>query len=225
MVLKSMRTLLLSTLICALAMQPHNTSQTLPRHKHHYDANLAPQTTIASIAIELLNSISIMSSFNSTVGRSSSRKKEQSSSIEPFPLYHNHLPRPRSESRSSRTISPLPKLESRSSRNSSPLLKPEPRSVDTLAPFRTPSPSWLVRQAYPPVYIPKRDPMVRESGETKWPSGVLSGGRIIDMMESLSSTGKVNDYALVLWLQEHYVVPFGRIERLDGLVVTDKEDL
>lgn len=47
---------------------------------------------------------------------------------------------------------------------------------------------------------------------------------MIDLLECLSHTTQKTDYAFVLWLQSHYIEPFGRIERLDGLVVTQEED-
>ncbi|KAH7412120.1 hypothetical protein DE146DRAFT_771989 [Phaeosphaeria sp. MPI-PUGE-AT-0046c] len=59
----------------------------------------------------------------------------------------------------------------------------------------------------------------------RWPLGVLSGGVIIDMLEHLSQTARVDDYALVLWLQKHYIEPFGRIDRLDGLIVANDTHL
>jgi hypothetical protein len=58
-----------------------------------------------------------------------------------------------------------------------------------------------------------------------WPHGVASGGTIIDMLECLSTTTRTSDYELVLWLQTHYIEPFGRIERLDGLIVTEPKDM
>jgi hypothetical protein len=67
-------------------------------------------------------------------------------------------------------------------------------------------------------------PMLRNNDVQKWPNGVISGGIIIDMLELFSRTGEDYDYKLVLWLQMHYISPFGRIERLDGLVVTKDED-
>jgi hypothetical protein len=63
--------------------------------------------------------------------------------------------------------------------------------------------------------------MLRQRGETKWPHGVIAGGTLIDMLEYLNVTIRTSDHALVLWLHAHYIEPFGRIERLDGLVVND----
>ncbi|EAT91297.2 hypothetical protein SNOG_01648 [Parastagonospora nodorum SN15] len=65
-------------------------------------------------------------------------------------------------------------------------------------------------------------PILRRNGETKWPHGVASGGTVTDMLEHLSLTKITSDYAIVIWLQAHYIEPFGRIERLDGLVVNDE---
>lgn len=58
-----------------------------------------------------------------------------------------------------------------------------------------------------------------------WPMGVLSGGVIIDMLEYLSHTAREADRALVLWLQKHYIEPFGRVDRLDGLIVSDESHM
>ncbi|KAH7089529.1 hypothetical protein FB567DRAFT_618742 [Paraphoma chrysanthemicola] len=62
------------------------------------------------------------------------------------------------------------------------------------------------------------------NSDDRWPDGVLSGGMVIDLLECLSRTTREPDYALVLWLKAHYIEPFGRIERLDGLVVTETQD-
>jgi hypothetical protein len=59
----------------------------------------------------------------------------------------------------------------------------------------------------------------------RWPRGVLAGGIVIDMLEHLSGTSTTSDYSMVLWLQAHYIEPFGRIERLDGMVVTEEDDM
>ena len=75
------------------------------------------------------------------------------------------------------------------------------------------------------VHIPKRDPPRRQNSETKWPNGVLSAGRIIDILESLSTMRSTYDYEIVLWLLANYVEPFGKLGGLDGLVVTKQEDL
>jgi hypothetical protein len=66
--------------------------------------------------------------------------------------------------------------------------------------------------------------MLRQNNEARWPHGVLSGGTVIDMLEYLSITPNTSDYALVLWLETHYIEPCGRIERLDGIVVTNEVD-
>jgi hypothetical protein len=58
--------------------------------------------------------------------------------------------------------------------------------------------------------------------EPRWPLGVLSGGTVIDMLEHLSQTTRTPDYALTLWLEQHYIKPFGRIDRMDGLIVTNE---
>lgn len=67
-------------------------------------------------------------------------------------------------------------------------------------------------------------PSLRNNAETRWPRGVLSGGTVIDMLEYLSVTAEPSDYAFVMWLHRHYIQPFGRIERLDGLLVMHDED-
>ncbi|KAF1918113.1 hypothetical protein BDU57DRAFT_410384, partial [Ampelomyces quisqualis] len=68
-------------------------------------------------------------------------------------------------------------------------------------------------------------PPLRQNAEKRWPHGVLSGGTVIDMLEYLSLTAHASDYVFVMWLQRHYIQPFGRIERLDGLLVTHDQDL
>jgi hypothetical protein len=94
------------------------------------------------------------------------------------------------------------------------------------------NPSWLPSPPYynaqnspsqPPSMSP--NPMPRQSGVPKWSHGVLSGGVVIDMLECLSMTTRTTDYELILWLQAHYIEPFGRIERLDGLVVTEEKHM
>jgi hypothetical protein len=48
---------------------------------------------------------------------------------------------------------------------------------------------------------------------------------IIGMLECLSRTTLSTDYELVLWLQAHYIEPFGRVEMLDGIVVTEDKHM
>jgi hypothetical protein len=67
--------------------------------------------------------------------------------------------------------------------------------------------------------------MLRQNDEKRLPNGVLSGSMIIDMLEYISSTANLTGHSLVIWLQEHYISPLARIERLDGLIVTYAEDL
>lgn len=62
-------------------------------------------------------------------------------------------------------------------------------------------------------------PLQKLMEEPRWPLGVISGGTVIDMLEHLSQTTQHSDYALTVWLEKHYVKPFGRIDRLDGLIV------
>jgi hypothetical protein len=45
------------------------------------------------------------------------------------------------------------------------------------------------------------------------------------MLEYLSRTALSADYELVLWLQTHYIEPFGRVDRLDGIVVTEEQHM
>lgn len=40
------------------------------------------------------------------------------------------------------------------------------------------------------------------------------------MLECLSATADLDDWAIALWLQDHYITPFARVERLDGLIVS-----
>lgn len=68
-------------------------------------------------------------------------------------------------------------------------------------------------------------PSVRQNAEKRWPHGVLSGGTVIDMLEYLSQTGTGRNYVYVRWLLKEYILPFGRIDRLDGLVVKHEDDL
>jgi hypothetical protein len=67
--------------------------------------------------------------------------------------------------------------------------------------------------------------MLQQNGAPGRPHGVASGGTVIEMLECLSTTTRTSDYKLILWLQTHYIDPFGRIERLDGLVVTESKDM
>ncbi|KAF2826276.1 hypothetical protein CC86DRAFT_292942, partial [Ophiobolus disseminans] len=75
------------------------------------------------------------------------------------------------------------------------------------------------------IHVPQHDTAKRQNEQKKWPNGVLWGRRIIDIIECLSTTGEIYDYEVALWLRTHYVEPFGRIDGLDGLVVTEKEHL
>jgi len=109
--------------------------------------------------------------------------------------------------------------------------------------FARPSARPTIKSFFTPIYydktlnntaVPSDTPMystssdskpraiLRRNGEAKWPHGVASGGTVTDMLEYLSLTKVTNDYGIVLWLQAHYVESFGRIERLDGLVVNDE---
>jgi hypothetical protein len=54
---------------------------------------------------------------------------------------------------------------------------------------------------------------------------VVNGGKIIDMLEEISMVMNLVDFAIVQWLRENYVEPFGTIDRTDALIVTDAEDL
>lgn len=65
-------------------------------------------------------------------------------------------------------------------------------------------------------------PLQKLMEEPRWPLGVLSGGTVIDMLEYLSQTTRTSDYALTLWLEKHYIKPFGRIDRMDGLIITNE---
>jgi hypothetical protein len=67
-----------------------------------------------------------------------------------------------------------------------------------------------------PVYYP---PYTRHTKVTHYPYGVVTGGALIDMAEHLSRTLSTPDWALSLWLQTHYIDPFIRINRLDGIIV------
>jgi hypothetical protein len=45
------------------------------------------------------------------------------------------------------------------------------------------------------------------------------------MLEEISMIINIVDFAIVQWLRENYVEPFATIDRTDGLIVTDAEDL
>jgi hypothetical protein len=72
---------------------------------------------------------------------------------------------------------------------------------------------------------PKSDPKLRRTFERRWSDGVVNGGKIIDMLEEISMVMNLVDFAIVQWLRENYVEPFGTIDRTDALIVTDAEDL
>jgi hypothetical protein len=69
------------------------------------------------------------------------------------------------------------------------------------------------------------DPAQRQNAETKWRHGVLNAGRVIDMLETLSRTKYEYDQEVVQWLTEQYVKPYGKFDRVDGLVVRFKDHL
>jgi hypothetical protein len=69
------------------------------------------------------------------------------------------------------------------------------------------------------------DPAQRQNAETKWRHGVLNAGRVIDMLETLSRTKYEYDQEVVQWLTEQYVKPYGKFDRVDGLVVRSKDHL
>ncbi|KAF1844635.1 uncharacterized protein K460DRAFT_95438 [Cucurbitaria berberidis CBS 394.84] len=77
----------------------------------------------------------------------------------------------------------------------------------------------------PKMHIAKPGPKMRQNGSTNWPHGVLAGGIVIDILEHLSGTSRQRDWSIALWLQEHYIIPFGRVERLDGLIVGSMDDM
>jgi hypothetical protein len=104
-------------------------------------------------------------------------------------------------------------------------LPPTKAQQSTPSPARPLRSSWSAKQAHPRTPSPMPDPQYRQyDGEEQWPNGVLSGGMVIDLLECLSASTRTPDYALFLWLKAHYVEPFGRIERLDGLVVAETQD-
>jgi hypothetical protein len=76
-----------------------------------------------------------------------------------------------------------------------------------------------------PPHVPTMDPAQRQNAETKWRHGVLNAGRVIDMLETLSRTKYEYDQEVVQWLTEQYVKPYGKFDRVDGLVVRSKEHL
>jgi hypothetical protein len=55
--------------------------------------------------------------------------------------------------------------------------------------------------------------------------GVLADGALNDMLEDLSYSTNPKHERMCLWLQEHYVTPFGRFHTGDGLVIRSSDDL
>ncbi|KAF2243346.1 hypothetical protein BU26DRAFT_116379 [Trematosphaeria pertusa] len=53
--------------------------------------------------------------------------------------------------------------------------------------------------------------------------GVVSRRILIDIADGLSGTDCPNDWAMSLWIQEHYIQTFGHINRLDGIIVKSAE--
>lgn len=81
---------------------------------------------------------------------------------------------------------------------------------------KTTQPTYM---AFPSIHTPTPGPITRRNRESRWSHGIISGGMVIDILECLTTTAQPEDWSLALWLQRHYVEPFARIERLDGLVV------
>jgi hypothetical protein len=84
--------------------------------------------------------------------------------------------------------------------------------------------SWLAQVSSPPSTTAAYIIATHCISETHWPHGVLSGGTLIDILESLSTTANVADSAYTQWLHTHYIEPFGLVDRLDGLVVQHADD-
>ncbi|KAF2688787.1 hypothetical protein K458DRAFT_465425 [Lentithecium fluviatile CBS 122367] len=68
-------------------------------------------------------------------------------------------------------------------------------------------------------------PYIRETNTVDYPDGVVTGGALIDMAEHLSRTLRCSDWALSLWIQEHYINPFKRIKRRDSIIVASEADM
>ncbi|KAF2269023.1 hypothetical protein CC78DRAFT_606940 [Lojkania enalia] len=79
----------------------------------------------------------------------------------------------------------------------------------------------------PPVYQPYVPPAQRQSAKKGWPYGVVQGGTVMDMTEYLRTQPTITgtDQALSLWIQGTYLLPFRRIERLDGLIVRNESEM
>lgn len=76
---------------------------------------------------------------------------------------------------------------------------------------------------HPPVSLPI-DPPLRSYESDHFPHGVLNGSRVIDMLEHFSNIPYLSAERSAHWLKTHYLDPFQRIERLDGLVVRSAMD-
>ncbi|KAL1795850.1 hypothetical protein ACET3X_006074 [Alternaria dauci] len=76
----------------------------------------------------------------------------------------------------------------------------------------------------PPGYVRNSGPAQRQSDNNNWPHGVLSGGELIRFLEDLSRSSRRDHWQVSTWL-ESFAARFGRIHNLDGLVVTNAQDM
>ncbi|KAI5380834.1 hypothetical protein J4E82_000031 [Alternaria postmessia] len=76
----------------------------------------------------------------------------------------------------------------------------------------------------PPGYIRHPGPTRRQSDTNDWPHGVLSGGVLIRFLEDLSRSSRRDHWQVCTWL-ENFAARFGRFHNLDGLVVTNAQDM
>lgn len=99
-------------------------------------------------------------------------------------------------------------------------LKPSP-SADNIAKRR---PEYDNSVSQPPGYVRHPGPALRQSNATDWPHGVLSGGALIRILEDLSRSSRNDHRQACIWLVS-FATRFGRIHNLDGLIVTNAQDM
>ncbi|CAI9631505.1 unnamed protein product [Alternaria burnsii] len=76
----------------------------------------------------------------------------------------------------------------------------------------------------PPGYVRHPGPTRRQSDTNDWQHGVLSGGVLIRFLEDLSRSSRRDHWQICTWL-ENFAARFGRFNNLDGLVVTNTQDM
>jgi len=73
-----------------------------------------------------------------------------------------------------------------------------------------------------PISLPT---LMRRNKNPSHRHGVITGSALIDMACNLSRSIFPLNWALSLWIQHHYIDPFNRINRLDGIIVASNEDM